>query len=97
MAPSESTNTAMDDCEQILREVYPYLDAALSDAAREEIQLHLDECLDCLHVYDFHAELRLIIAKKCREQSVPPGLLSRVKDCLGMEQPGAAAAPTADA
>ena len=87
----------MDDCEQILREVYPYLDAALSDAAREEIQLHLDECLDCLHVYDFHAELRLIIAKKCREQTVPPGLLAKVKDCLGMEPGAATPAPTSEA
>jgi len=36
-------------------------------------------------VFDFHAELQVIIAKKCREQSVPPGLLAKVKDCLGME------------
>lgn len=78
----------MDDCEEILREVYPYLDASLSESARVEIQHHLDECLDCLHVYDFHAELRMIIAMKCREQSVPPGLLARVKDCLGMEASG---------
>jgi mycothiol system anti-sigma-R factor len=75
----------MDDCEEILREVYPYLDASLSEAARAEIQHHLDDCLGCLHVFDFHAELQVIIAKKCREQSVPPGLLAKVKDCLGME------------
>ena len=56
-----------------------------------EIQGHLDDCLDCLHVYDFQAELRVVIAKKCREQTVPPGLLDRVKDCLGMT--GAADAP----
>jgi mycothiol system anti-sigma-R factor len=75
----------MDDCEEILREIYPYLDASLSDTARAEIQQHLDDCLDCLHVYDFHAELRLVIAKKCREQTVPPGLLAKVQDCLGMD------------
>ena len=84
----------MDDCEEILREVYPYLDASLSESARVEIQHHLDDCLDCLHVYDFHAELRMIIAKKCREQSVPPGLLARVRDCLGMD---AATPPTSNA
>ena len=76
----------MDDCEEILREVYPYLDASLSEAARAEIQHHLDDCLGCLHVFDFHAELQAIIAKKCREQSMPPGLLARVRDCLGVEQ-----------
>ena len=46
MAQNESTSTPMDDCEEILREVYPYLDASLSDSARAEIQHHLDECLD---------------------------------------------------
>ena len=76
----------MDDCEEILREVYPYLDASLSESAKAEIQHHLDDCLGCLHVFDFHAELQAIIAKKCREQSMPPGLLARVKECLGMEE-----------
>jgi mycothiol system anti-sigma-R factor len=75
----------MDDCEQILREIYPYLDAELSAETRAEIQGHLDDCLDCLHVYDFHAELRMVIAAKCREQTVPPGLLAKVRDCLGMD------------
>jgi mycothiol system anti-sigma-R factor len=83
----------MDDCEEILREVYPYLDASLSESARVEIQQHLDDCLGCLHVFDFHAELRTVIAKKCREKDVPPGLLARVRDCLGVEQ--AAPPPTA--
>jgi mycothiol system anti-sigma-R factor len=76
----------MDDCEEILREVYPYLDASLSESARVEIQHHLDDCLGCLHVFDFHAELRTVIARKCREDDVPPGLLARVRDCLGVEQ-----------
>jgi mycothiol system anti-sigma-R factor len=72
----------MDDCDEILREIYPYLDGALTDEARVEIAHHLDECLDCLGVYDFHAELRTVIARKCREQSLPSGLLERVKRCL---------------
>ena len=84
-AHNESTCTAMDDCEQILREIYPYLDAELSEEARVEIQGHLDDCLDCLHVYDFHAELRMVIAAKCRERTVPPGLLAKVRDCLKMD------------
>jgi mycothiol system anti-sigma-R factor len=72
----------MDDCEQIMRELYPYLDHELSDGARAEIQQHLDDCLECLHVYDFEAELRQVIAAKCREKALPPGLLERVKRCL---------------
>ena len=76
------------DCSEVLERVFFFIDNELPTADSSEIQHHLDECLDCLHVYDFHAELRIIIAKKCREQSVPPGLLARVKDCLGMEASG---------
>jgi mycothiol system anti-sigma-R factor len=84
-APPANPNTLMDDCEEILRDLYPYLDGELSESARAEIQGHLDDCLDCLHVYDFQAELRLVIAKKCKEQTVPPGLLARVRECLGLD------------
>jgi mycothiol system anti-sigma-R factor len=77
-------NQAMDDdCEQILREIYPFLDGELTDAGRAEIRLHLDECLECLGIYDFHAELRAVIAQKCREQAMPSGLVDRVRRCLG--------------
>ena len=75
----------MDDCEEILRDLYPYLDGELSEGARIEVQQHLDDCLDCLHVYDFEAELRQVIAKKCRENAMPPGLLERVRRCLEEE------------
>ena len=88
MAQNESTSTPMADCEEVLRELYGFLDGELTPEAKKAIGRHLDECLDCLHVYDFHAELRIIIARKCREQSMPPGLLARVKDCLGMEASG---------
>jgi mycothiol system anti-sigma-R factor len=87
----------MDDCEEILRELYPYLDGELSESARAEIQGHLDDCLDCLHVYDFQAELRQVIAKKCREHSVPPGLLEKVRGCLGLDPSAAGSAGEAPA
>jgi hypothetical protein len=35
-------------------------------------------------VYDFHAELRIIIAKKCRQDALPPGLLARIEECFGI-------------
>ena len=80
----------MGDCNETLKELERFLDGEVPGQTRESIQNHLDGCLDCLSAYDFHAELRLIIAKKCREQSVPPGLLAKVKDCLGMEASGPA-------
>jgi mycothiol system anti-sigma-R factor len=73
----------MDDCDEILRELETYLDQELSPEAWRSIQAHLNGCLDCLHVFDFHAELRMVIARKCQEDALPPGLLSRIEDCFG--------------
>ena len=73
----------MADCEETLRELELYLDGELSTHDLAHIRSHLEGCMDCLQVFDFHAELRQVIATKCREQQVPPGLLERVKACFG--------------
>ncbi len=74
----------MADCDQVLRELYGFLDGELTPEAKSAIGHHLDGCLDCLQVYDFHAELRTVVAHKCQEQ-VPPGLLDRIQACFGLE------------
>jgi mycothiol system anti-sigma-R factor len=74
----------MSDCEETLQELYSFLDGELTVEAKESIRRHLDGCLNCLHVFDFHAELRMVIAAKCRDE-VPPGLLERVEECFGAE------------
>jgi len=73
----------MDDCEQILRELEPFLDKELSPEAWQSVHAHINGCLDCLHVFDFHAELRMVISKKCRQDALPPGLLARIEECFG--------------
>jgi len=73
----------MADCEETMRELEVYLDGELTPADIEHIRHHLEDCLDCLQVFDFHAELRAVIRVKCQEQVVPPGLLERVKACFG--------------
>ena len=60
------------DCSQTLKELDLFLDSELSDAAREAIRHHLDECPDCLSAFDFHAELKQVIQKKCQETRCQP-------------------------
>jgi mycothiol system anti-sigma-R factor len=45
------------------------------------IQHHLDECQPCAEPYDFEAELRMVIRRKCQEQ-VPDALVAKVKAAL---------------
>jgi anti-sigma factor (TIGR02949 family) len=73
------------DCTETLRELEAFLDEELTPDAHRHIQRHLDECLECLQAYDFEAELRQVIAIKCRESEVPPGLLEKIQDCFGLD------------
>ena len=52
------------------------------------IRHHLDGCVDCLQAFDFHAELKLVIAQKCQNDEMPPDLLSRIEQCLDTDFDG---------
>jgi mycothiol system anti-sigma-R factor len=78
----------MSDCDETLREIHTFLDGELSDDARHAITSHLDGCLDCLQAYDFHAELKQVVAAKCRDDEMPEGLLARLETCLGEDIDG---------
>lgn len=73
------------DCEGTIERLYHYLDGELTDERRSEIQRHLDDCSPCLDAYGFEAELRQVIAHRCRDH-VPDTLLSRVRQALAEEE-----------
>lgn len=76
----------MGDCNETLRELERFLDGEVLGQTRESIQSHLDGCLDCLSAFDFHAELRIVIREKCREKTMPPGLLTKIEQCFGTDE-----------
>ena len=78
----------MADCNETLRELETFLDGELTEDAREAIQSHLGGCMDCLQAFDFHAELKTVIAEKCRNDEMPPGLMSRIEQCFGEDIDG---------
>ncbi len=78
----------MADCNETLRELETFLDDELSDGARSVIHSHLDGCPDCLQAFDFHAELRTVIAIKCHNDEMPAGLLSKIEQCFGQDFDG---------
>ena len=71
----------MSDCEDALHELYGFLDGELTEHRRSLIQHHLDDCQPCAEPYDFEAELRSVIRKKCQEQ-VPDDLMDKVRAAL---------------
>jgi mycothiol system anti-sigma-R factor len=69
------------DCQEAIHTLYHFLDGELTEDRRLEIQRHLKECSPCLEAFDFEAELKIVIATKCRDQ-VPPALMDRVAQAL---------------
>lgn len=72
----------MANCNETIRELDAFLDGELPTDVREHIHEHLDQCLDCLQAFDFQAELKQAIRRKCQNDELPPGLLGRIEMCF---------------
>jgi mycothiol system anti-sigma-R factor len=73
------------DCNETIYRLYTYLDGELTEDRRQEIKHHLDKCRDCVEAFDFEAELRAVIAQRCKDH-VPDTLRERVRDSLVEEE-----------
>jgi mycothiol system anti-sigma-R factor len=69
------------ECQEALDTLYHFLDGELTAERRVAIRHHLDSCSPCLEAFDFEAELKVVIARRCRDQ-VPDHLRARVAEAL---------------
>ncbi len=76
------------DCAQTLQELDVFLDGELSDEQQSAIRHHLNGCMDCLGAFDFHAELKSVVAAKCQSDEMPPDLLAKIELCFGTDFDG---------
>jgi mycothiol system anti-sigma-R factor len=72
------------NCDDALHELYEFIDGELTVERRTAIQRHLDDCPPCYEAFDFEAELRIVIARKCTE-NVPDSLKQRIAEALEKE------------
>ena len=86
----------MADCRETIRELDAFLDGELSVDVRSYIHLHLNECVDCLQAFDFQAELKAAIRRKCSTETLPPGLLNRIEMCFDEDFDGDGIVGTVD-
>jgi mycothiol system anti-sigma-R factor len=68
-------------CQEALETLYNFLDGELTAERRAAIQHHLDQCAPCLEAFDFEAELKVLVARCCRDQ-VPEGLRQKIEAVL---------------
>ncbi len=71
-------------CDETIERLYFYLDGELTEERRVEISRHLDLCGPCVGAYGFEAELRKVIANRCKDH-VPDALIERVAKALQNE------------
>ena len=71
-------------CVDAVERLYLYLDRELDEILMADVQRHLEECLPCLEAFDFEAELRQLVARKCRDE-VPDQLRVRIVLAIQME------------
>jgi mycothiol system anti-sigma-R factor len=86
-SPGDGIFEAGCTCDQAVRQLYVYLDGELTEELRVVITEHLDYCSPCSGAAEFEAELRHVIADRCRDR-VPDSLIQRVAECIEAERNG---------
>lgn len=69
------------NCDDARDTLYSFLDGELTLERRVQIQEHLEACAPCFEAFDFEAELKMVVAKKCCEE-VPAGLTEKILAAL---------------
>ena len=67
------------DCNEVLGEVYLYLDLECTDDRRVLIREHLDECSPCLREYGIEQEVKALVARCCGSETAPRELKQRLR------------------
>jgi mycothiol system anti-sigma-R factor len=72
------------NCDEAVHQLYHYLDGELTDERRVKIAEHLNYCGPCGGAVEFEAELRLVIANRCKDR-VPDALIQRIAKAIDEE------------
>jgi mycothiol system anti-sigma-R factor len=67
------------DCDDVLQDLYLYLDDESDEALRRRIREHLDACSPCLKQYGLEQDVRALIARCCGGDQAPAYLHERVR------------------
>lgn len=66
------------DCDDVLRDVYLYLDDETDDALKNRIHQHLDGCAPCLKQFGLEQDVRSLVSRCCGGDRAPEGLRQRI-------------------
>jgi mycothiol system anti-sigma-R factor len=67
------------DCDDVLKDLYLYLDDESDDTLRNRIRQHLDGCAPCLKQYGLEQDVRALVTKCCGGDHAPASLHERIR------------------
>lgn len=70
------------DCDEVLADVYLYLDEETEQSVRDRIRTHLDDCGPCLRQFGLEQDVKSLIARCCGGDQAPSALKSRIRSRL---------------
>ncbi len=70
------------DCREVLERAYLYLDKELSDAERQEIQQHLDDCSSCFERLGLEEEVHALVGRLKGTPTCPDRLKTQILTLL---------------
>lgn len=69
------------NCDDARHTLYSFLDGECTPEIQVQIRQHLEDCAPCFEAYDFEAELKQVIGRKCTEQA-PDALTEKILAAL---------------
>lgn len=67
------------DCNEVLADVFLYLDNEADEAARERMRSHLDDCAPCLRQFGLEQDVKELVARSCGGDIAPDTLRLRLQ------------------
>jgi anti-sigma factor (TIGR02949 family) len=69
-------------CDEAVRQFFAYLDRALSGKRLEELEAHLQACLDCCDRLDFSRKMDRSVKERLGDAPLPEGIEERIRRIL---------------
>jgi anti-sigma factor (TIGR02949 family) len=70
-------------CEQAVQQFFAYLDRALKGEPLEDLEAHIEACLDCCDKLEFSRKLDAIVKSHLGDPAFPVGIEARIRRALG--------------
>ncbi len=67
------------DCEDVLKDVYLYLDDESNSEVGNRIRQHLDDCAPCLRQFGLEQDVKSLIARCCGGDVAPEHVRSNIR------------------